>query len=150
MADIRVSLWLNGMPQDLHGCVGNDDEQRKAPAPGDPDFRWHASIPERATLDYIKCVLSTACSSTLAVHCCCSLHCMPNLRRCAVPNLRRCAVLCCAVLCCAALCCAVLCFAVLCYSPAEIAWLNETICHLTAWPCANPCAAFTNPQSHGG
>ncbi|KAL3156784.1 hypothetical protein ABBQ38_001055 [Trebouxia sp. C0009 RCD-2024] len=34
--------------------AGNDDEQRKAPAPGDPDFRWHASIPERATLDYIK------------------------------------------------------------------------------------------------
>ena len=34
--------------------LGNDDEQKKAPAPGDPDFRWHASIPERATLDYIK------------------------------------------------------------------------------------------------
>ena len=41
-------------------CAGNDDEQRKAPAPGDPDFRWHASIPERATLDYIKYVLSAA------------------------------------------------------------------------------------------
>lgn len=45
-------------------CVGNDDEQRKAPAPGDPDFRWHASIPERATLDYIKYVSSFIAAAT--------------------------------------------------------------------------------------
>ena len=38
----------------IYCLLGNDDEQKKAPAPGDPDFRWHASIPERATLDYIK------------------------------------------------------------------------------------------------
>lgn len=40
----------------MYDCAGNDDEPRKAPAPGDPDFRWHASIPEKATLDYIKYV----------------------------------------------------------------------------------------------
>lgn len=50
----HLSLCCDSKVPLLHGCVGNDDEQRKAPAPGDPDFRWHASIPERATLDYIK------------------------------------------------------------------------------------------------
>ena len=40
--------------QDKGGAVSEQEGVTKPRRPGDPGFRWHASIPEPARLDYVR------------------------------------------------------------------------------------------------